>query len=281
MIRILAAAALILLAPPALAQGREQISTYDYDVYASGFHVMDARMTLTTRGSDYAVALTARTRGILGKAAPWHGRFESRGRVEGDAFVPAEHVSVSVSKGEAETRTYDYAGREGLAALTVEEAGRVETPELDPALTRGTTDVLSATLGVMAGVARGAPCTGAHDVFDGRRRFALTFRDRGAQALGASRRNIYAGPAATCVVEVVPKGGRWREKPRGWMSIQEQGRELGTMPMLWMAGALATEGQPLAVPVRVVVKTEYGALYMHLVAASPAPDGGVAVASKQ
>jgi len=45
------------------------------------------------------------------------------------------------------------------------------------------------------------------------------------------------------------------------MSIQEQGRERGTMPTVWFAKV--QEGQ-VAVPVKVRVKTDYGTLFMHL-----------------
>ena len=62
-------------------------------------------------------------------------------------------------------------------------------------------------------------------------------------------------------VEVKPIAGRWYEKPRGWLSIQEQGRKLGTMPTVWFAQLKETA---TVVPVRVRVKTEYGTLFMHM-----------------
>ena len=78
---------------------------------------------------------------------------------------------------------------------------------------------------------------------------------------GCGIRHVPGGPAVACTVEVKPIAGKWHEKPRGWMSIQEQGREKGTMPTVWFAQMAA--GEP-AVPVKIRVKTEYGALFMHL-----------------
>lgn len=46
------------------------------------------------------------------------------------------------------------------------------------------------------------------------------------------------------------------------MSIQEQSRENGSLPTVWMAKM--TEDAP-AVPVKIRVKTDYGTLFMHLV----------------
>src|SRR5690606_14417519 len=74
--------------------------------------------------------------------------------------------------------------------------------------------------------------------------------------------NLYSGPAKRCTIEVQPAGGKWHDKPRGWFSIQEQGRNKGTMPTIWVASI--TPDMP-AVPVKVMVKTDYGTLFLHLV----------------
>ena len=87
------------------------------------------------------------------------------------------------------------------------------------------------------------------------------FKEKGTVELKASRWNVYEGSAIECTAEVQPIAGKWHEKPRGWMSIQEQGRERGTIPTVWFAKI--TEGQP-AVPVKVRVKTSYGTLFMHM-----------------
>jgi hypothetical protein len=63
-------------------------------------------------------------------------------------------------------------------------------------------------------------------------------------------------------VEIEPISGEWAKKPRGWLSIQEQGRERGTMPTVWL-GKFDEDGP--AVPVKILVKTAYGALVMHAV----------------
>jgi Protein of unknown function (DUF3108) len=105
-------------------------------------------------------------------------------------------------------------------------------------------------------------CAGKSAVFDGRRRFDLIFRHVQNVDLSKNNYNVYEGKAAECTVEVKPTGGDWHVKPRGWMSIQEQGRERGTMPTLWMA-QISDKGA--AVPVKIRVKTEHGTLFMHLV----------------
>jgi len=88
---------------------------------------------------------------------------------------------------------------------------------------------------VMENYGKTGKCEGTSLVFDGKRSFEQKFVHEENVELTASKYNIYEGPAAKCTVEVVPKKGKWHSKPRGWLSIQEQGREKGTMPTVWLA----------------------------------------------
>ena len=60
------------------------------------------------------------------------------------------------------------------------------------------------------------------------------------------------------------------------MSIQEQGRERGTMPTVWL-GKIAKNAP--AIPVKIRVKTAYGTLFMHL--AEYQNEGQIIVAEKR
>ena len=114
---------------------------------------------------------------------------------------------------------------------------------------------------VMERVSDGGKCEGTEEIFDGKRRFKLNFHHKGYVMLEKTRYNAYEGPAVECMVEVEPVAGAWYKKPRGWLSIQEQGRSLGTMPTVWMAQVVENA---VVVPVRVRVKTTYGTLFMHM-----------------
>src|SRR5690606_7608476 len=162
-----------------------------------------------------------------------------------------------------EEKIYRYGKDGSFKSYTIKDEHRDgKTPkEVDAALTRQTTDVLSATLAVMEKIADGGKCEGSDEIFDGSRRYRLTFRHRRVVQLESNKYNVYSGPATECSAEVEPLLGKWHEKPRGWMSIQEQGRKAGTMPTIWFAQI--KEGAP-AVPVKIRVRTDYGTLFMHL-----------------
>ncbi len=250
---------------PALADGNLQ--KMEYDVYAGGFHVVEAHLDTDMRKPGrYALELGARTRGFLGDLAPWHGVFLSNGwrDVKTGKVMPELHQSITTFRDEKEIKTYQY-GKDGtFKEYTIKDPENDGSPRPVPAeWTQGTTDALTATLTVMQAIAAGGTCTGSDEVFDGKRRYTLIFKEVKQVELAANNYNVYAGPAMECTVEVKPGAGKWHEKPRGWMSIQEQGRARGTMPTVWFAAL--QDGGP-AVPVKIRVKTDYGALLMHLTA---------------
>lgn len=235
-----------------------------FDVYAGGVHAVKADMVLDYSDKGrYRMFFEAQTRGLLGSIVPWTGTFESVGWAEknGNRIVE-RHESIAVWQKEREVKTYNYKRNEGFQNLTVTFSGKKpKVEENDPVLTKGTTDALTAMMLVMEKVSRGGKCEGQSEVYDGSRRYALIFKHKQYVKLEASRYNVYSGPAIECTAEVKPIAGKWHKKPRGWMSIQEQGRERGTMPTVWFA---QMRDYAVVVPVRVRVKTEYGTLFMHM-----------------
>lgn len=235
--------------------------TLIYDVYASGIHVLDAQIRIDTDKTSYAITMQSRTKGFLGALVPWKGLFESRGWADTKGYAPELHKAVTTWKDEVETKEYTYTRDKGFKALTVKKNGKPKKEKYDPEIAKGTTDALTATLNMLKGVADGKTCDGSSRIFDGKRRFKQVFVQQGTESLTASRYNVYAGPAFLCTVEVVPDGGEWHKKPRGWLSIQEQGRQKGALPTLWI-GQIAKDAP--AIPVKIRIVTSYGTLFLHL-----------------
>jgi len=235
-----------------------------YQVYAGGIHAVEADVTMdVTPGGRYSLVLNAKTRGLLGSLAPWHGTFETHGWADKDtARQPEQHKSTTTWRDEEEIKDYLYHRDGQFKSLTIDEHDKPPAiQDIDPDLTAGTIDILTAALKVFENYNQEGACEGESKVFDGKRSFVQKFAHKAEVPLQSSKYNIYEGIAAECTVEVIPLKGKWYKKPRGWMSIQEQGREKGTMPTLWLASL--SEGAP-AIPVKIRVKTDYGTLFMHL-----------------
>ncbi len=213
--------------------------------------------------NKYDFVVDAKTRGFLASLVPWEGTFESHGWIlKNRKFQPQEHKSTSSWRGENDAKQYLYNKDGSFKSLRITDVhSDAELREVEDDLTRGTVDTLTATLQVLDSYNKTGKCEGTSEVFDGKRRFEQVFRHEESVTLESSKYNIYSGDAAVCVVEVVPVAGDWHKKPRGWMSIQEQGRQEGTMPTVWI-GQLEESG--LAIPIKVRIKTAYGTLFMHL-----------------
>jgi hypothetical protein len=247
-----------------IAQAHAGEQKMTYEVYAGGIHAVQAQLIINTSDPEhYDIVMTAKTRGFLGSVAPWEGTFESHGwTLQGPEFRPQQHKSTAIWRGESEISEYLYTKDRRFLGLTITEDGKKpDTREVAAELTEATTDAFTAALQVMQAVGEGQACEGSSEIFDGKRRFRQVFADNGTAELTESKYNIFRGKASECTVEVIPVAGKWHEKPRGWLSIQEQGRALGTMPTVWMA-KLDQDGP--AVPVKIRVKTDYGTLFMHL-----------------
>jgi hypothetical protein len=251
--------------PAPAADARQEMK---YDVYAGGFHVVAADLTVDLAKKDsYLLRLGAKTYGVLAKLAPWNGVFQTNGWYDKkkSSPQPEKHFSDTTFRDERELAEFLYNKNGSFRdyRMTKYENNKEEPAQEkpDPALSQNTTDVLSATLKVMNTIAKSGKCEGSDEIFDGARRYTLIYANSAQTELEPSDLNVYAGPATKCTVEVKPISGKWHKKPRGWMSIQEQGRERGKMPTIWFASM--AEGEP-AVPVKIQVKTEYGALMMHL-----------------
>jgi hypothetical protein len=235
-----------------------------YEVYAGGIHAVQATMDIDlSEDGRYELFLDAHTRGFLGSLVPWSGTFLSQGWVmKGGNYRPELHQSTAVWRDEEEIKNYNYLKSGVFKDIVIKEHDKPEETKIpDAELTEGTTDILTATLFALTDISNGKACDTSHDIFDGKRRFTMAFKGDKAVDLTASKYNIYGGPAIECTVEVKPGAGKWHSKPRGWLSIQEQGRDKGTMPTIWFANI--TEGLP-AIPVKIRVKTDYGVLFMHL-----------------
>lgn len=239
------------------------VQKMSYEVYAGGINAVDSELNISLLpGSKYEVAMFAATKGFLKVLAPWSGSFETQGWQLKDHDQPELHKSVATWRGKDEIKKYSYSKEGKFVAYSIkDDENDGSKKDVDKELTENTTDALTAVLAVMRQVGSGKACEGSSEVFDGDRRYKMTFVSQGNEDLKTTKYNVYEGPAEKCTVEVAPAGGKWHEKPRGWLSIQEQGRQHGQLPTVWFA---KMEENGPAVPVKIMIKSDYGAMFVHL-----------------
>ena len=256
--RIFLVFTLLLIAQPAFA--KEYRVTYD--VYAGGIHALQTRMDYREGGGRYDVTVASETYGLLSKIVRWHASFKTDGWLTKSGYQPQLHVSDTTSKGKHEVNTYKYDKSGKFLSFTQIVDGKDETKNLDPSIMAGTTDVISAVFNMAAKARQG---NGAYEdmIFDSERSYRLEFRNSNKANLSSTKYGSFAGEAVSCSVRVTPVGGKWHKKPRGWLKIQEQGIKNGFPPTIWMAN-ISKDPELPAVPVRIMVKTDFGTFIAHL-----------------
>jgi len=231
-----------------------------YALYAGGFNVVDIEGSYTIDDKNYTMTMDLKTAGLLGRLAPWAGDIQSTGLNKGQNSTPLQHSFASTWRGKVETTTFTFDNQGALTEFILEEDdGTVKTDmPADDVLEGNPMDMLTALFRSMNG---SETCETTQRVLDGKRSFDMTFRFKGKDYLEKSKYNAFTGETEICEVEIIPAGGKWREKPRGWMSIQGQAKGQGQLPRLWF-GKIHEDMPPI--PVRFFIKTNYGEMVMHL-----------------
>lgn len=249
---------------PALAAPQPVPRALDahYVMHAGNLHAVDIDGHFNANNKNYTLSMVAKTVGMLGRLAPWEGDLSTKGTRNKNTFIPRAHVFASTWRGETERTTFKYSNTGTFeAAEIINEDGTKTDDPVDPALTKGTTDMLTSLAIMLAHYSRTGNCTIDVPSFDGKRKFFMRFADKGDGTLRPHPYSAFSGKARACTIEIVPIAGHWREKPRGWMSIQEQSEKKGRAPTLWIASPL--EGAPV-IPVRFDVLTKFGPIIMRL-----------------
>lgn len=259
--------ALLLLAtgaPAALASSEGHY--LKYNIYTGGLKTISADLQIVDDdASAYQMIMNARTEGLLKIFKAWQGTLETAGRyLYNGEKRPAFHESVSIWKDNTQVKEFSWNEQGVLRDFYVFEDGKTKSLEdfnLDQNIAENSVDILTAALAIMETAARTGACEGQEDVFDGKRRFALSVENKGIEYLKSSRYNRYGGEALRCEIKITPQQGDWHGKLKGWMAISEEGGQAGAVPTVWLA-RLEKDGP--AVPVKLQAKTSYGTFMMHL-----------------
>jgi hypothetical protein len=232
-----------------------------YEIYAGGFHVLDASIVLDIGREGYTVEVRAQTQGVLGTLFPWQTLARSDGKLRAGEAEPRTHRQTGKWRGQDRAVSLYYDGSGSVLADVRPPDDPDEREPVPPELVPGTTDPLSAVLSVAGAVALGQGCSGTVPVFDGRRRYDLTFQAMGSRNLPPNRYSVFSGPAVQCQVTSKVLAGNWR-KSGGWASDDEKKKPVSLLL------APVVEGMP-PVPVRLEGQSRFGEVIMHLTSAEP------------
>jgi hypothetical protein len=230
-----------------------------YNVYAGGFQAMEAKLSFSGVKKTYEIKFDATTKGTIGKLFPWRGIYETEG-LTGAKTTPRSAEAISVWDGESKKVEMRYDSKGNIISRKIN--GKSEKLQNRTELSKDTVDMLTATLIMLQSVEKKSTCNGKVPVFDGKRRFNINFKEDGKITVKPSKYSIFSGEAMRCVVTVEPVAGfRERDKKRGWLAVQEHSKSNKALPTLFVARR--SKHEPY-VPVRMEIKSSYGAVIAHL-----------------
>jgi Protein of unknown function (DUF3108) len=148
-----------------------------FEVFAGpGLHFLTLQVSVEQSQERYSLTVDAETRGVADLFVDLRSRLEARGRVSGDALFPDAMRAETHRRGIDLHTRIDY-GTNGAVVAEVTPPPTGEVTPVSAAQMRGTIDQLSAYLQLARHLAARSACTLALQVFDGRRRYDLTFTD--------------------------------------------------------------------------------------------------------
>ena len=232
-------------------------TTLEYDVYWKFLRLMEFKsVAQAAPGGATRVATDSRTVGIVDTFFPWTARAEAVGALRGGGLSSQAYHTWSRFRDRVQQVDVRWRGGEPEVNVSGELPEKTQRAVVSPALRRDTIDPLSAVMGLSRGLADDGRCGGTFPVFDGLRRYDLSFVDRGEVELEESGNDAWSGAARLCEARFEMLGGAWR----GDVKPEDN----PTRILAWLRPVVAG-GEP--VPVRFQIVAEAGALDVHLRAA--------------
>lgn len=235
-----------------------------YDVYAGGFHALDADLSMDLDKKAYDMKLSAQTQGFIGDLFPWKASFNTSGHAENGVLTPSVYTERSTWKKGVKVTEMSYAPNGKLLKTTTRSDGKITTDrDINQELAGNAVDLLTGTLVMLQSVKNNSKCEGSFPVFDGKRRFNITLTDDGMDVLEPTTYSRFSGEALRCILKVEPVAGfKAKDKKRGWMAVQNHTEARHKLPTIWLAPA-HKKGDPM-IPVRMEIASDYGSVVAHL-----------------
>jgi uncharacterized protein DUF3108 len=243
-----AAAAAVLAAEPALAQGRLDAR---YTVTLAGVPIGKGAWVIDVAENQFTAAVSGATTGLLRILSSGQGTGASRGYMVGGNPVPASFAAtITTDKKTEEIRMTLGSGDVKEFVITPHAPEDPERVPVTEAHFHGVNDPLTGSLIRVPG--NGNPvapqaCQRTTSIFDGRMRYNLLFAYKRMEQVKAEKG--YEGPAVVCAVYFRPLAGYAPQRHAIKYLMNQRDMEV------WLAPVAGTR---VLVPFRVVIPTPIG-----------------------
>ena len=225
-----------------------------YRIYTGGYNAATVSVKLDLAQDHYRVTTNLATNGFADLLLRFVQMSESRGEIGAERWYPKSFKSHSDGRFGQRIVEMEYGeDRSTITALDPPQAedDRDIVPE---AMTVATYDPITAVTSAIRGDNE-RPCIGKVPVFDGRRRYNLSFQARDIETLEVSDLGGYQGLALLCEIVFEPVAGFARQ-------YEAETRTLRPPTKLWLVD-LGDDTR--WIPVRLLSESTFGRVITHLV----------------
>lgn len=173
--------------------------THDFTVFLGPFNASETHFTYTLTPDNYAVNSTVKTFGMFDTLYPFKAEYATTGRLNKNGLATTSYKYASQSRFSHRTKEiiYDENGQP-LYRISSKNGKKKKvkiTPDPD---NHDTTDLQTVLAELSHQYNQMRFCDSRMQVFDGKRRFDVIFKDEGKEELSANEYRPYAGTAAKC-----------------------------------------------------------------------------------
>lgn len=204
-----------------------------YDVYLGGLNIFAFNADYAVDGGDYVITGGGATKGIARAIWKWAVSATARGKLDEAGVTARSYDVATVRKEKNRSMRLAFNGDGGFAIRRTppDSPRKRKKRDLPDSVPPGTLDPVSVSLAVGGALARGGSCSGRYPVFDGNRRFDLTFTELGEERLANPGFLAYVGRAVRCRFSLKRISG-FRERYTRMRFAEGEGLQ---PPEVWLA----------------------------------------------
>ena len=192
-----------------LAEAQAFSVEHKFKVILGPFDASDTKFTYALTDKDYRVRSTVKTAGMFNTLYPFKANYATTGRIVGDNLETASYHYDSQSRFNKRTKELVYNDQGEPIYRLSSKNGKEKKVNIDYSPdNKDTTDLQTVFAELARQYNKVKFCDSRMQVFDGKRRFDVVFRDEGQEELTANEYSHFKGMAAKCSLYIDKLGAQ-------------------------------------------------------------------------
>ena len=172
---------------------------HNFDVHVGAFNASKTSFEYELNKNNYAIKSDVKTFGLFDSLYPFNAEYSTTGKIKNEAFETSSYRYKSQSRftNRSKELVYDDKGNPIVSITT--KNNKEKKKDIEQQLSnKDTTDLQTVFAKLAAQFNQVKYCDSTMEVFDGRRRFNVIFKDEGQEELSETNLSPFKGLASKC-----------------------------------------------------------------------------------